>query len=57
MDLSPFTAINPCGYSDLEVTQLADLGVAEGVDAVGERLTGVLAKLLAPRTAKETKHE
>ncbi|MGB7989436.1 MAG: lipoyl(octanoyl) transferase LipB [Candidatus Methylophosphatis roskildensis] len=55
MDLSPFTAINPCGYSELEVTQLADLGVAEGVDAVGKRLTPVLDKLLAPRHAKETR--
>ncbi len=27
MDLRPFTHINPCGYSSLEVTQLADLGV------------------------------
>jgi len=27
MDLSPFDAINPCGYSGLKVTQLADLGV------------------------------
>ncbi len=28
MDLTPFTAINPCGYPGLEVTQLADLSVA-----------------------------
>ena len=27
MDLSPFSAINPCGYPGLEVTQLVDLGV------------------------------
>ena len=27
MDLRPFDYINTCGYSDLEVTQLADLGV------------------------------
>lgn len=27
MDLSPFNGINTCGYSDLEVTQLAELGV------------------------------
>ncbi|MEO1879174.1 MAG: lipoyl(octanoyl) transferase LipB [Methylococcales bacterium] len=27
MDLSPFNDINTCGYSDLEVTQLADLNV------------------------------
>lgn len=28
MDLSPFDHINTCGYAGLEVTQLADLGVA-----------------------------
>ena len=27
MDLSPFDHINTCGYSDLKVTQLSDLGV------------------------------
>lgn len=27
LDLSPFKGINPCGYSNLEVTRLADLGV------------------------------
>ena len=27
MDLSPFNDINPCGYQDLQVSQLADLGV------------------------------
>ena len=27
MDLTPFSYINPCGYQDLQVTQLADLGV------------------------------
>ncbi len=27
MNLSPFQDINPCGYSGLQVTQLADLGV------------------------------
>ncbi len=28
MDLSPFQAINPCGYAGMPVTQLKDLGVA-----------------------------
>lgn len=28
MDLHPFSHINPCGYSGLQMTQLADLGVA-----------------------------
>jgi len=27
MDLSPFTAINPCGYAGLAVTQTKDLGI------------------------------
>jgi len=27
MDLTPFSYINPCGYRNLQVTQLADLGV------------------------------
>ena len=53
MDLSPFAAINPCGYSGLSVTQLADLGVAESVGAVGERLADLLDSLLARPTAKE----
>lgn len=28
MDLSPFDSINTCGYAGLEVTRLADLGIA-----------------------------
>ena len=28
MDLRPFDHINTCGYSELKVTQLSDLGVA-----------------------------
>lgn len=28
MDLRPFSHINPCGYSGLQMTQLADFGVA-----------------------------
>ncbi len=27
MDLSPFNSINTCGFQDLEVTQLQDLGI------------------------------
>lgn len=40
MDLSPFSAIDPCGYPGLAVTQLRDLGLAEPVDAVADRLAG-----------------
>ncbi len=38
MDLSPFSRIHPCGYSDLEVTQLADLGLDAEVDEAGKEL-------------------
>ncbi len=38
MDLTPFSWINPCGYSGLRVTQLREQGVALDVDAVAERL-------------------
>ena len=38
MDLTPFTWINPCGYSGLKTIQLKDFGVTEGPDEVAERL-------------------
>jgi lipoyl(octanoyl) transferase len=46
MDLAPFTWIDPCGYPGLEVTQLRDLGVAEPLPAVAERLAARLARCL-----------
>jgi len=38
MDLSPFDAINPCGYPGLAVTQTRDLGIAEALDALSGKL-------------------
>ncbi|HMK14586.1 MAG TPA: lipoyl(octanoyl) transferase LipB [Burkholderiales bacterium] len=38
MDLRPFRAINPCGHPGMQVTQLRDLGVAESLDRVSEKL-------------------
>lgn len=42
MDLSPFTAINPCGYAGLAVTQTKDLGIAltppQAADALARHL-------------------
>jgi lipoyl(octanoyl) transferase len=46
MDLAPFSAIDPCGYPGLEVTQTAALGVAAGVDELGDGLARRIAKLL-----------
>ena len=38
MDLAPFSAIDPCGYPGLRVTQTRDLGVAGTPAEIGERL-------------------
>ena len=46
MDLSPFHAIDPCGYSGLAVTQARDLGVADSMDLLGEKLVGHLLNRL-----------
>jgi lipoyl(octanoyl) transferase len=47
MDLSPFHAINPCGYQGLEVTQLRDLGVKDATHEVADRLAAHLLEVLA----------
>lgn len=46
MDLTPFDAINPCGYAGLQVTQLRDLGVRDAFDSVSEKLTQHLLQVL-----------
>lgn len=38
MDLSPFNAIDPCGYKGLEVTQLRSLGVTLPMEDIAMRL-------------------
>lgn len=43
MDLSPFRAIDPCGYPGLQVTQLRDLGIDEQVETVADKLLAKLA--------------
>ena len=44
MDLSPFGAIDPCGYPGLAVTRLKDLGFEEDVLRIGERLAKTLIR-------------
>ena len=44
MELAPFSAINPCGYPGLKVTQLRDLGAADGWEAAGEKLLAQLKR-------------
>lgn len=45
MDLSPFAAIDPCGYPGLAVTDLASLGVSDTASAAGERIANRLVRL------------
>jgi lipoyl(octanoyl) transferase len=49
MDLSPFAAINPCGYAGLKVIQTCDLGITLTVTEAGERLTHHLLRQLEPK--------
>lgn len=46
MDLTPFDAINPCGYAGLQVTQLRALDVREPVETVSEKLSQHLLQAL-----------
>ena len=46
MDLSPFFAIDPCGYVGLEVTQTKDLGIAQTSAQMGQQLLQILSKKL-----------
>jgi lipoyl(octanoyl) transferase len=46
MDLSPFSAIDPCGYPGLAVTQMKDLGFHDTPQAAGIRLAELLEKNL-----------
>jgi lipoyl(octanoyl) transferase len=46
MDLTPFSAIDPCGYPGLAVTQTRDLGLADGPAAMGEKLVASVIRHL-----------
>jgi lipoyl(octanoyl) transferase len=46
MDLSPFAAINPCGYEGLRVTQTRDEGIADGIETLTAKLARRLTKNL-----------
>lgn len=49
MDLTPFHAINPCGYPGLQVTQLRDLGIMDSLEMVGEKLAQTLLQQLVTK--------
>ena len=47
MDLTPFSAINPCGFEGLRVTHLHELGVDLSQDAAGAALAEELRRQLS----------
>jgi lipoyl(octanoyl) transferase len=49
MDLHPFTAINPCGYAGLKVTQTKDLNIPLTAHEAGEQLFHYLLQQLDQR--------
>jgi len=46
MDLSPFAAIDPCGYPGLRVTQMKDLGFTDSPETAAARLSHILLEKL-----------
>ncbi|MFT3961944.1 lipoyl(octanoyl) transferase LipB [Propionivibrio sp.] len=46
MELAPFSAINPCGYAGMPVTQTRDLGIGLTPAQAGEALARHLIRLL-----------
>ena len=46
MDLTPFDAIDPCGYPGLRVTRMRDLGFEEDIATVSTRLCDLLIEKL-----------
>ena len=46
MDLTPFAAINPCGYAGLKVVQTRDFGISLTPQAAGEQLAQHLQQQL-----------
>jgi lipoyl(octanoyl) transferase len=46
MDLTPYSAINPCGYPGMRVTQARDMGILESREELGGKLAHILAERL-----------
>jgi lipoyl(octanoyl) transferase len=46
MDLTPFSAIDPCGYPGLPVTQTRDLGFSDSAATMGDKLAAQVMRQL-----------
>ncbi|MDC8444526.1 MAG: lipoyl(octanoyl) transferase LipB [Nitrosomonas sp.] len=49
MDLQPFSAINPCGYAGMPVTQMKDQGVSDGLNIIQDQLAHCLQNELTKK--------
>jgi len=55
LDIEPFSRINPCGFEQLAVTSLSELGIADSVEASGDKLAATFTRLyLAAGNVSET---
>ncbi len=54
MDLAPFTAINPCGYHGLRVTQAKELGITDGKEILAGKLAQHFIAQLTQYTTKDS---
>lgn len=53
MDLSPYAAINPCGFAGLQVTQARNLGVQASLTEIEQQLAHCLLTLLQQHKAQK----
>jgi lipoyl(octanoyl) transferase len=53
-DLAPFADIDPCGYPGLAVTRTCDLGLADSLEELSERLIALVAGALKAAAAEAT---
>ena len=45
LDMEPFSRINPCGFENLPVTSLSELGIADSVELTGDKLAAEFKRL------------
>lgn len=56
MDLEPYESINPCGFDDLEITQMSNLLESIDIDALTDQLKSIIYRNLNYTELAETHH-
>ena len=57
MNLTPFSHINPCGYTGLRVTQCVELGITAGISELQAQLAQNLIHGLQQHYDRKQAHE